>query len=329
MVENVVSETASLPGVAGAGAINMIPLTNFGSNGSFNIVGRPPFPQDRAPVVEYRTVTRGYFAAMGIPIKRGTDLTGLESATSPPVVLINEAMANQFWPNANPVGERVQLTWDSQSVVREIIGVAGNTRSASLASLPVPESYVPYVQAPRRSMGFVVRTHNADPTSVLPAVRQRIAAMNPDLPLVRPQTLAAVREQAAGGTRLSSVLTSVFALLAALLAAVGIYSLIAYSVAERTRELGIRVALGADRRAVVRLIVGEGLTLAAAGIAIGLVGSWMLTGTLRTLLFEVSPIDPAVMALTVVAVLVVTALASYVPARRALRVDPMVALRAD
>jgi ABC-type antimicrobial peptide transport system permease subunit len=178
-------------------------------------------------------------------------------------------------------------------------------------------------------MGFVIRTHNPDPTTILPAARQRIAAMDPDLPIVRPQTLESVRERAAGGTRLNSTLTSVFALLAALLASVGIYSLIAYSVAERTRELGIRVALGADRRAVMRLIVGEGLKLAAAGIVIGLIGSWMLTGTLRTMLFEVSPIDPSVIGLTVTAVLLVTALASYMPARRALKVDPMVALRAD
>ena len=141
--------------------------------------------------------------------------------------------------------------------------------------------------------------------------------------------MVAVVESSSGGSRLSSVLTAVFALLAAALASLGIYSLIAYSVAERTRELGIRVALGADRHAVVRMIVGEGLRLAAIGIAIGLVGSWMLTGTLRTLLFEVSPLDPAVLLMTCAAVLAVTALASYVPARRAMRVDPMVALRSD
>src|SRR4029079_12437296 len=136
------------------------------------------------------------------------------------------------------------------------------------------------------------------PAAILPAARQRIAAMDPDLPIMRPQTLVTVRDNAAGSSRLQSVLTSVFALLAAMLASLGIYSLIAYSVAERTRELGIRVALGADRHAVVRMIVGEGLRLAAIGIAIGLVGSWMLTGTLRTLLFEVSPLDPAVLLMT-------------------------------
>jgi putative ABC transport system permease protein len=328
-VANVVSEIGSIPGVTAAGAINMIPLTSFGMNGGFSIVGRPPFQPDRAPVVEYRTITRGYFAAMGIPVKRGTDLTGLETAGSAPVVIINEAMANQFWPNANPIGERVQLGWDPRTVTREIIGVVGDTRSQTLSAVPVPETYVPQVQAPQRSMGFVIRTANPDPATVLPATRQRIAAMDAELPIVRPQTLESVRERSAGGTRLNSVLTSVFALLAALLASVGIYSLIAYSVAERTRELGIRVALGADRKAVMRLIVGEGLKLAAAGIVIGLIGSWLLTGTLRTMLFEVSPIDPAVIAITVGAVLLVTAFASYVPARRALKVDPMVALRAE
>ena len=329
-VARVVSELQSIPAVASAGAINMIPLTNFGMNGGFSIVGRPPFQQqDRAPVVEYRVITPGYFGAMGIPIRRGSDLTGLESATGAPVVIINETMANQFWPNANPVGERLQLGWDPQNVTREIVGVTGDARSASLNAAPVPEAYVPHIQAPVNGMGFVMRTQGVDPVSVLPAARQRVAAIDADLPIVRPQTLETVRELASGGTRLSSVLTSVFALLAALLASVGIYSLIAYSVAERTRELGIRVALGADRRAVVRLIVGEGLRLAAIGIAIGLAGSWMLTGTLRTLLFEVSPIDPAVIAMTCGAVLVVTGLASYIPARRALRVDPMAALRAD
>ena len=149
------------------------------------------------------------------------------------------------------------------------------------------------------------------------------------MPIVRPQTLRSVVDASAGGTRLSSMLTAVFALLAALLASVGIYSLIAYSVAERTRELGIRVALGADRGAVVRLIVGEGLAMAAVGLTIGLAGAWMLTGTLKTMLYDVSPLDPQVLVLTAVSVVLVTALASYVPARRALRVDPMSALRSE
>ena len=330
VIDRIAADLRALPGVSAAGGTSMIPLTNFGMNGSFSIAGRPPFPQDgRAPVVEYRAVTSGYFAAMGIPMKRGAEYTGTETATSPPVVIINETMANRFWPNANPIGERIQLTWDGPNVTREIVAVAGDARSQSLGAKPALESYVPYAQGPLPGMGFVLRTQGLDPSSILPLVRQRIGAIDPDLPIVRPQTLAAVVESASGGTRLSSVLTAVFALLAAALASLGIYSLIAYSVAERTRELGIRVALGADRASVVRLIVGEGLRLAAIGIGIGLVGSWLLTGTLQALLFEVSPLDPAVLLTTSAAVLAVTALASYVPARRALRVDPMTALRAE
>jgi putative ABC transport system permease protein len=328
-IEQILDEIRSIPGVSVAGAINMIPLTNFGMNGGFSIVGRPPFQQDRAPVVEYRATTSGYFQAMGIPLKRGREFTGQEIAASAPVVIINQTMADQFWPNANPIGGRVQLSFDLQNVTREIVGVAGDARGQALSAKPVPETYVPYSQAPFPGMGVVIRTQAGDPAAILPAVRQRIAAIDPDLPIVRPQTLTSVVATAAGSTRLSSVLTTVFALLAGLLAGVGIYSLIAYSVAERTRELGIRVALGADRRAVVRLIVGEGLRLAAVGIAIGLAGSWMLTGTLQTMLYEVSPLDPAVLAMTSAAVVLVTALASYVPARRALRVDPMSALRAE
>jgi predicted lysophospholipase L1 biosynthesis ABC-type transport system permease subunit len=237
-------------------------------------------------------------------------------------------MANQFWPGANPIGERISFGTGPQAE-NEIVGVVGDARGAALGTPAAIEAYFPLSQSPTtRGMGIVVRTEMKDPAALLPAVRQRIAAIDADLPIVKPQTMQAVVEAAAGNSRLSSVLTAVFAMLAALLASLGIYSLIAYSVAERTRELGIRVALGADRGAVVRLIVGEGLGLAAIGIGIGLVGSWLLTGTLRTQLYEVSPIDPLVLSLTCGAVLLVTALASYVPARRALRVDPMVALRA-
>ena len=178
-------------------------------------------------------------------------------------------------------------------------------------------------------MGIVARTELRDPAALLPAIRARIALIDANLPIVKPQAMSAVVDTAAGGTRLASVLTAIFAALAAILASVGIYSLIAYSVAERTRELGIRVALGADRSAVVRLIVGEGLALAGIGITIGLAGAWMSTGTLRTMLYQVNPLDLPVLGLTCLSVLGVTVLASYVPARRALRVDPMTALRAD
>jgi putative ABC transport system permease protein len=327
--DRVVEQLAALPGVDRVGAINMLPLVNFGYNTSFNIVGRPPFPdRERAPILELRAVTPGYFEAMGTPLLKGRNFTADDTATGAQVVIINATMAAKFWPGENPIGQRISFGPGAANE-NEIVGVVGDTRSATLATAPVPESFYPLAQFPQNSMAIVVRTELGDPSTLLPGVRQRVAAIDPDLAIVRPRTMATVVEASAGTTRLTSVLSTVFGALAGLLAAVGIYSLIAYSVAQRTRELGIRVALGADRRAVLRLIVGEGLLLAAIGIAAGLAGAAFLTGTLKTLLFEVSPLDPAIIASTCAGVLVVTVLASYVPARRALRVDPMHALRAD
>ncbi len=177
-------------------------------------------------------------------------------------------------------------------------------------------------------MGLAVRTEG-NPAALLPAVRQRIAAIDPDVPLVRPQPMVATVEASAGSLRLSSLLTSGFALVAALLASIGIYSLVSYSVAQRTREIGIRVALGASSRSVMRLVVGEGLVLAGFGVALGLAGTFALAGSLRSLLYHVSPADPLVLTATSAAVAMITAVASFVPALRVTRVDPTVALRTE
>jgi predicted permease len=265
---------------------------------------------------------------MRIPILRGAEFTERQGETDRPVVIINDAMARRYWADANPIGARVHIYIDEDSVLREVVGVAGDVRSATLDRVPVPEVFVPHAQAPVASMGFTVRTAG-DPAALLPAVRQRVAAIDPDVPLVRPQTMNALVDASTGAARLSSVLTSMFAIVAAMLATVGIYGLVAYSVAQRTREIGIRVALGANPAAVLRLIVGEGLVLALCGLALGLAGTWALTGTLRTMLFEVSPADPAVLGATCLAVVGVTCGASFVPARRVMRVDPTIALRAE
>ena len=327
--QRALGEIRAIPGVQSAGAINYLPLANFGFNGNFAIEGQPPFPRDAAPVVEYRAVTPGYFGTMGIPVVRGQDFTDQDNAAGRPVVIINQTMAERYWPNGNPIGSRVQLTFDSSAVWREVVGVVGDVRSWRVNTRPVPESYVPHTQAPTAGMGLVVRLDGMNPAQVLPALRQRIAAIDSALPLVRVRPMTDIVTASTGETRLSSVLTSVFALVAALLASLGIYSLIAYSVAQRSREIGIRVALGADRSSVVRMVVGEGLTLAAIGLVVGVAGAFLLTRTLRTLLYEVSPTDPSVLAMTCAGLLGVAALASVVPAIRALRVDPAIALRAE
>ena len=324
--ERLLDELRTVPGVQSAGAINFLPLANFGFNGGFTIEGRPPFPRDTAPVVEYRRVTPGYFATMGIPFRRGQDFTSRDNASGRPVVIINETMARRYWQDGNAIGSRLQL---GDRVWREIIGTVGDVRSWRMNTAPVPEAYGPHAQVASGTMAIAVRVAGRDPATVLPSIRQRIAAMDAGLPLVRVRPMETIVDASTGDTRMSSVLTAMFALVAAALAAVGIYSLIAYSVAQRTREIGIRIALGADRRAVVAMVVGEGMTLAGAGLVIGVAGAFLLTRTLETLLYEVSPTDPAVLGATCGGVLVVAALASLVPAIRALRVDPMVALRAD
>ena len=328
-VADLVEQLRDIPGVTSAGAINWLPLQNFGFNGPFSIQGRGPLgTPDKPPVVEFRMVTPGYFDAMQIPVQRGLPFTDRENERDRPVVIINEAMARQFWGNENPVGARVQLGLDGGTVVREVIGVVGDVRSAALNQPPVPESYVPYAQAPFQSVVVALRALG-DPAALLPAARQRVAAIDPDLPIVRPQTMVNIVDASAGSARLSSTLTSVFALLAALLASVGIYSLVSYSVASRTREIGVRVALGAEPASVLRLIVGESVSLAAIGLAAGVAATVMLASTLKSMLFDVSPLDPLVLAGTAAAVIALSAIASFVPAWRVMRVDPTVALRTE
>jgi putative ABC transport system permease protein len=328
--ERLVEEIRTVPGVQAVGAINHLPLVRFGFNGAVVIEGQPPAPADKAPVVEFRIVTPGYFDAMGVPLRAGRALTARDTAASQRVVVINEAMARQFWPGRNPVGARIRPPFfDTGSTWFEVVGVVGDVRSWNLRTPPVPECYSPHAQTAMPGLSMAIRTGDVPAETVLPAIRQRITTFDPALPLVRVQTLSTVVELAAGETRLSSILTTVFALLAALLATVGIYSVISYSVAQRHREIGIRVALGADGRRITRLVLGEGLLLAGIGVALGSAAAMLLTRTLGTMLYEVSPTDPSVLAGTVGGVVLIALAASYVPARRATRVDPAIALRAE
>jgi putative ABC transport system permease protein len=323
-------EIRSLPGVQSAAAINFAPMTNFGFNGAFTVVGQPAFEQGKAPVTEYRFVSPGYFATMGIPILRGADFSERNNETDRPVVIVNDAMARTYFGGHDPIGQQMQLGIDPAKVTREVIAVVADIRDAALSSTPVPEVFMPHAQVPLNAMALVVRASGEMRIdAVLPSIRERVRALDADVAVIRPQMLQTAIDATAGNTRLISILTSVFALVAALLASVGVYSLIAYSVAQRTREIGIRMALGANRKAVVGLIVGEGLMLASVGTVLGLTGAYFLTQTLQTLLYEVRPTDPVVLLATCTGVFGVVLIASIVPAVRALRVDPMIALRAE
>ena len=322
--DDALSRIRGLPGVQRVGAINMLPLVNWGNNSDFTIEGRT-WPDGRSPLLETRVVRGDYFQAMGIRLVRGRLFTERDNATAPKVVIINDAVAQRFFAGDDPVGKRLTF-YGSGGPLSEIVGVVSSVRSADLSRLPLIEAYAPDLQYPNNSMTFVVRT-SAEPTALTAAIRQEIAAIDALQPLSAVRTMEEVVRTSTARPRLLSVLTGVFALLAGLLAAVGTYGIMAYSVSQQTREIGIRMAMGADPAAVIRVVLGDGVKLIAAGVALGAAGAFALTNVLTTMLYEVSPTDPTVFATTCAGVACVALAACYVPARSATRVDPMIVLR--
>jgi putative ABC transport system permease protein len=302
-----------------------LPMYAFGQNGEMQIEGGTPWPPSDAPLVEYRWIYGDYLSTMGIPLKRGRMLDGRDRQTAR-TVLVNEAMAEKFWPGKDPIGKRFGQGSDL-SQWYEVVGVIGNVRSFGLARTTPFEFYRTIEESPVPAMTVVIRTRADDPTTVIPTARQIVAAVDPTLPIAAIQTMEHVVSESVGEPRLMSALTVLFATLAGLLAMVGVYGVMAYNVRRQRREFGIRLALGADQGAVRNLVVARGLMLAGAGVAIGSLGAWLLTGVLRTMLNDVKPTDPIVFAATAVSVLLVAIGASYLPARSAGRVDPMVVLR--
>jgi putative ABC transport system permease protein len=324
-VNDVLERLRHTPGVRAAGGINMLPLVSTGFNGGIRIEGQPAPQPGQEQVVEYRTVTPGYFEAMGIALRAGRLFDERDTPTSAPVAIINEAMAKRFWPHGDAVGRRVQPQGDSTWY--DVVGVVASARTRQLDVAEESELYGPLAQNVTTRMTFAVRTDPGAP--VMNAIRQQLAQIDPQQPLSNVKTMEQVVTEATGGWRLSSVLTTLFAIVAAVLAAIGVYSVMAYSVAQRTREIGIRMALGADAARVRGQVLRDGLGLGVIGVLLGLGISIVAMRLLASQLYEVSPRDPVVYAATVVGVMVCAALACWVPARRATRVNPMVALQAE
>ena len=319
----------AIPGVEAAGAVNALPLLREGAVGfTFQIVGRPPFPMgENTPFAENLVVTPQYFRALGIPMLRGRGFTEADRADALPVILISESMAKRFWPDANPLGTQIKLPIDS--VARTIVGVVGNVRDASLKAQDwALQMYLPYQQSYASYMTFTVRG-NVPPASLAAAVRRAIAEVDPSIPLYDVHTMDEVVSASIGSERANTLLIALAGLLAVGLATVGVYGVMAYTVAQRTHEIGVRMALGAGRQDVLRLVVRHGLTLTMAGVAGGLATAWAATRVMAHLLYQVSTTDAAVFAAAPLALVAVALLATYVPARRATKVDPMVALRTE
>ncbi|HKV38074.1 MAG TPA: ABC transporter permease [Blastocatellia bacterium] len=317
-------KVAMLPGVQSAGAGNVIPFTDDYVLG-FNIEGRPPNPPGEDVSTNYYAISPGYFRAMGIPLIKGRLFDEHDTKDSPHVALINQEMAKRFFPNENPIGKRINVT-NGPETFREIVGIVGDVKQYGLDQATPVETYEPYVQKPFSFMTVVVRT-SIDPSGLADPVRRAVLSIDPDQAVSMSKTLDQIVSESVSKQRFSTLLLSIFAAIALILAAVGIYGVLAYSVAQRTHEIGIRMALGASVFEVQRLVVGNGIILALIGVAIGEAGAIAVTRVMSSFLFNVSATDPATFVIISAVLTGVALVASYVPSRRATRVDPMIALR--
>ena len=316
-----------LPGVQSSGAISFLPLTGPGAATRYWVVGEPLPPSGQEPVADVRVITHAYLESMGIPLVRGRLFDERQPADARDKVVVNEALARRHWPNQDPLGKRIRISWNDNRE-DEIIGVVGDVRHAALETEPRATTYWPFARNAYGSMTLTVRTAG-DPAPVVSAVRGILRGQDPDLALADIKTMDDVVSGSVAQRRVMMVMLGIFAGSALLLAAVGIYGVIAYSVTQRTQEIGIRLALGAQQADVLRMIVGHAAVLALAGILIGAAGAALLTGLMTDLLFGVQPLDPVVFGAVAAILGAVALLAGYIPGRRATRVDPAIALRAE
>ena len=329
--QQVLDRVATLPGVQSAGVVTNLPLGNSLTSSSFEIEGRPPPAPDESRTANKSIISHDYFRAMGIPLLKGRALSERDATDAPGVVVINQAMARRFFSDEDPLGKRLtsggpeEKALYGEAVTREIVGIVGDVRF-ELEETAKPEMYIPYTQAPIATMALVARS-GADPASLREPLRRAIQEVDRTQTGYSFKTMGQLLSESVAARQLVMMLTNIFAALALILAAVGIYGVIAYSVAQRTHELGIRIALGAQTADVLRLVVGQGMTLAILGVAVGLASAFVVTRFLSSLLYGVSATDAPVFIGTAALLGAVALLASYIPARRATKVDPLVALR--
>ncbi len=319
----------ALPGVQKVGGVNSLPLTANESVWSFNIVGRPPAPPGKGPYAKTLIATSNFFEAMRIPLLRGRDFASTDRANTPGVMVVNQAFVREFFPNEDPLGKKIAIDRESgvQDIV-EIVGVVGDVRWRSLTEEPPSTMFMPFAQRPVwRFLSVVVRAPGAE--TLGPTLRGVVRQLDRQQPIVRIGTLSKNRSESLATRRFNLILLAVLAIVALVLAAVGIFSVMNYAVTQRTTEIGIRMALGAERRDVFKLIVGHAARLVVIGAAIGVAGALMSSRAIGTLMYGVKPTDPWTFAAIVVVIAGTALVASYLPARRAAKVDPLVAIRYD
>lgn len=316
----------SVPGVESVGLINFMPLSGWWNVFPVTIEGQPPVPKGQEPEIDYRVVSSGYFSVMKIPLIKGRYFTDADNESATQVVIINEKMAARFWPGEDPIGRRMRMTGEQKDDWRLIVGVIGNVKHFGPDKEEKPEVYRPYLQEPWPMLGLVVRT-NVEPTSIASAVRNEIYAVDGDQPVSHVMNMSDLVADSVAPRQVSMILLTVLGGTALLLALLGIYGVLSYSITQRTQEIGIRTALGAQRIDVIKLVLGQTLKLVVIGVLLGVLGAIGIIRVFSSLLFGVSGADPFTFVVVTAVLLITALLASYLPARRASQLDPVLALR--
>jgi putative ABC transport system permease protein len=324
----VAERVSRLPGVEAAGLISSLPLSGGGGSGTTTVDSRAVSGREASPEADWHAVTPGYFKAMGIALVNGRYFDERDTETSAPVAIVDETMAKTYWPNEDAVGKRLKRgDAGSTNPWMTIVGVVSHVRYRTLEAASRVTLYWPEAQAPYSAMSLALRTSLAEPRALATTVQREILAIDPEQPVYKVRAMYELMADSVARRRLAMLLLAIFAVAALVLAALGIYGVMSYSVTERAHEMGIRMALGASRAGVLRMVLGQSLSLTLIGIALGLAGSMIMGGLMSSLLFDVKSRDPLTF-VTVAAVLTLVAtIASYLPARRATKVDPVVSLR--
>lgn len=319
----------TLPGVSSVGMVNYLPLYGgLGAQTGYTVEGRPQPAPGQEPPTHVRVTDAHYFSTMQIPLLRGRNFTEQETSEARPVVIISESLARQHFAGEDPIGKRITVPMSEKPRPAEIIGIVGDVRYESLVDQPEPTTYFPHPELTYPFMTLVIRT-TGEPTAIAPAVQRELREIDPDQPVSDLRTMNQVMADTVSRSRFNALLLALFATLATVLAAVGIFGVMNYSLTLRTREIGLRMALGAQRRGVLLLMLKQGLLLTSIGTAIGLVGALAFTRLMTSMLFGVSAADPATFVATVVLLMMVSLVACYLPARRATKIDPLIALRSE